>query len=397
MDRRAPTAQEAIWCEEQAISWVVQQPENVELFWKNHDWIVASPGIDIRRWAASYPEKVLGELDLFAQAFERRHKPADIIAITGTVGKTTITHLCGELLRAQGKNVFVGGNIGVGMLDAVDNEDIETFVLEVSSFQLEYMRSFRPSIAIWTNLFENHLDRHGTLEGYRAAKARLFAQQRAGDCAILPTELIPALGNYQGEIIPDGYPVPLSEIPAYSYQSNWFIIAALAWRMGIDPFAALRMLAAAKLPDHRCTPIATINGVTYYDDSKATVIEATRAALAAIPAQRIVLLFGGVSKGVDRASLLHTLPLARTVIVPFGGEAKMLHTACVGLGLAVLAPCATLEDAVAIAHAHAKSGDAVLLSPGGASFDLFKDYGARGLRFREIVDSIRGSCDTVGA
>lgn len=416
IEQRIATDEEVAFCAEFSILWIVQTAEQLEQFWAEHDCIVVSPGIDSRAWAQRFPEKVTSELDIFADAFAVRQRAVPLIAITGTVGKTTITHLTGVLAQSLGKNVFVGGNIGVGMLDAVDDESIDLFVLEVSSFQLEYAQRFHPTLAVFTNIFENHLDRHGSLDEYRAAKLRVFACQTESDCAIVPDSLLPYLPSLRAHILTVGQDapaeyqfsdrgiarcglllVPIADVPAQSYLANWAYLVAIGTLLGISPHEVCARLRSVLLPDHRCMVVATINGVTYYDDSKSTIIEATRAAVQSLASARTILLLGGVSKGVDRTRALATFPKNGLTVVPFGAEANALHGACIMNGIVSEEPCVNLEEAVERSFSIAQPGDVVLLSPGGASFDLFKNYTARGKRFKEILDRLQQGCDTVGA
>lgn len=416
IEQRMPSEEEAKFCSQFSITWVVQSADSLERFWTDHDHIVISPGIDSRVWAQRFPEKIVSELDIFADAFAARSRAVPLIAITGTVGKTTITHLTGALAQSVGKKVFIGGNIGVGMLDAVDDESVDLFVLEVSSFQLEYAQRFHPTLAVLTNIFENHLDRHGTLDAYRSAKLRIFASQTESDYAIIPESLRTDCASVRSRLVTIGHSdcadygadergilyggqivVPITEVPAQSYLGNWAYIVAIGSFLGCSPRDVCARLFAVSLPDHRCRAVATINGVTYYDDSKATIIEATRAAVESLPSVRTVLLLGGVSKGVDRARALAEFPKKTIIVVPFGTEADLLYAACSANGIPSEAPCGSLEEAVEKAFSIAQHGDAVLLSPGGASFDLFKNYAARGKRFKEILDRLQHDCDTVGA
>jgi UDP-N-acetylmuramoylalanine--D-glutamate ligase len=407
LEQRLPTPQEAAFCEQFSIAWIVQTPDHIEQFWLEHEQVVVSPGIDSRPWAHRFPKKVLSELDIFADAFEKRSARVPVIAITGTLGKTTITYLTGKLAQSLGKNVFVGGNIGIGMLDAVDDPSIDLFVLEISSFQLEYTTRFRPAIAVVTNIFENHLDRHGSFAEYRAIKCKIFAHQKSSDCAIIPESLRPfcsplvrvlTIGDspradyyiQNHAIVREGsVVVQIDELPPQSYPINWAYLIAIGAQMGLAPSKVCETLRMITLPEHRCVPIARINGVTYFDDSKSTVIEATRAAVESLSSRTIILLLGGVSKGVDRTRALAFFPRNGLKIIPFGGEAALLFAGCREHALTVETACSTLEQAVDRAYQIAEPGDCVLLSPGGASFDLFGNYMLRGKRFKEILDRLQ--------
>ncbi len=397
-----------------------KDPEEREQFFASVDVIIPSPGIDLT--THNIKHKILTEIDLFASAW---HKP--LIALTGTLGKTSTTHLLSTLLSAQGKQVATGGNIGIGMLDLIALQDQSDYaVLELSSFQLDYARTVAPDLAIITNLYENHLDRHKTVEAYFEAKKQILLHQKTGQQALLPLELAPLIraderlknrslnwftahppspeewtliaeqdslfctdsnGNIVAypQIKPPMAPHHLLDahaIPVLSFKENWITLAAACYLLGFSLQDLLEKIELS-IPHNRLEFVATVNQVDYINDSKSTIIQATIAAINSIKTRPLILLLGGVSKGVDRAPFLKEL---RTVdlILCFGTESTALAAACLKFNIPALA-FNTLEKAVEEAHRRATPGTSVLLSPGGASFDLFKNYEARGHRFAELV------------
>jgi len=395
-----------------------KDPEERSLFFDSVDYVIPSPGIDLA--TIPHPEKIFPEIDLFATAW---HKP--LIAITGTLGKTSTTHLLSTLLTTAGKKIATGGNIGIGMLDLVPQQTVTDFaVLELSSFQLEHARLVAPDLAIITNLYPNHLDRHKTVAAYLEAKLQLVFHQKDTQQALLPLALAPVIRadkrfsarsfawfsihapsekellqlhhhdrifsfDAAGSCVEIDHAGKTKEqllaaqkIPALSFKENWLVLAAALHLLGIK-IEPLLSSAELSLPHNRLEPVATIEGVAYFNDSKSTIMQATITATKALASRPLILLLGGVSKGVNRTLYLKELG-ALSLLICFGKEAHALAQAAEELGIKTKV-CQTLEEAVVAAHHAARSGDAVLLSPGGASFDLFKNYEERGDRFVELV------------
>lgn len=397
---------------------IYADPGQRDEFLATCDIIIPSPGVDLR----PFPEvahKCISEIDLF---YEYWGKP--IFAITGTLGKTSITHLLSSILSQAGKKIATGGNIGVGMLDLILHEkDADATVLELSSFQLDHAQKVAPDLAIWTNLFENHLDRHGSMAEYARAKMNVFAHQNNSQKTLLPLEIAPiiraderfkdrpfawfamhkALPEQQKCILEndilyqttkDGFERHTKKqqvlfflnkhIPKISFVQNWLVLAAACDLLGYDAQAVISKAAPqVKIPDNRLQCVAQINGVDYFNDSKSTIMQATIAATNALRGKKIILLLGGVSKGVDRTPYLADLTHVFHVIC-FGKEAQLLADACALQNIPV-SQCQTLESAVEVAQPLALPGTCVLLSPGGASFDLFRNYEERGKRFVQLV------------
>ncbi len=395
--------------------------KNRNLFLQTNDFILPSPGIDLRPYK-KWKKKWLAELDIIQQQFT---KP--VVAITGTNGKTTITHLLSELLKAQGLRVWTGGNIGAGMLDLLEEKNnIDLAVLEVSSFQLEICKCFAPTLAIWTTFSENHLDRHGTLETYFAAKKKIIDNQTKNQHAILPLSLVdkkldnilsqihfftnkclsnPLLEKFESEselmyikkreVMRHKINLPpqktrntnflLQNLPPITFQEN-LLILAMATNIICRWFDKRDLVVPKKLslPPHRLEKIATINGVDFYNDSKATTPSSTIAAVRQLSSRPILIFLGGLSKGTDRVKLVEKIKKNIKKVYAFGAEAKEIalaaQKACV--------PCqqfSTLDEAVKQSITEAHPQDQILLSPGGSSFDLFKNYKDRGETFKKLI------------
>lgn len=405
LNDRPLTPEQLKFLQDHAIT-CIEGTDAIEPFLTQHDQILVSAGIDLRSYQ-QYAHKFIGELDLFAQEW---HKP--FIAITGTVGKTTVTHVLGNILNHFGQKTAIGGNIGVGLCDILTNEqDAQSAVLEVSSFQLELSKSFAPDLAIWTNFSPNHIDRHGTLEAYYAAKNNLITMQKPGQKALVPFSLRNEIKKGAGDIfyfsvdpIPKDFEVSapifyldhndlrcnyativsIDKSPETLLRENWLIIASALHLLGFGNRineAAAYIDSLAK-PEHRLEYMGTFNGKLFYNDSKATTPTATTAALAQFKGKSITLILGGVSKGVDRTDFMRSLPNHVSHVICFGSEARELAAAC---NIAAVTICASLEEVIKIAHEKSAPGEIILFSPAGASFDLFANYVERGNLFKKLV------------
>src|SRR3990167_9468728 len=334
-----------------------------EAFLDMCDYVIPSPGVDVRKFDA-YCDKFIAELDLFQQFFT---KP--IIGITGTLGKTTVTGLVAKALECVGISVCIGGNIGIGLFDLIAQQGhVEYAVLELSSFQLELCKSFTPVIALWTNFYPNHLDRHGSIDMYRMAKEKI--------CMSDKTYLIKPPLHLHGTYI----------IPARGFVENWQLVIAVLEYFNIAQEVindVLMRLGTSWGLEHRLELVGDIDGVTFVNDSKATVPEATLAAVKLYDSSKTILLLGGLDKDIDRRPLVSQLKDVKKVIC-FGGQAEKLYTICAEFGIAS-SMCATLKESFDIACNVAQRGDTVLLSPSGASFDLYKNYEERGTHFKKLV------------
>ncbi|HEX4138698.1 MAG TPA: UDP-N-acetylmuramoyl-L-alanine--D-glutamate ligase [Candidatus Methylacidiphilales bacterium] len=366
------------------------------------DFCVLSPGIDpntplVRRLRqAGLP--TFGELEL-----AYRFCSCPIVAITGTNGKTTTTELVNAVLAAGGRRTVASGNIGTAFSEAVrGSKDLDVMVVEVSSFQLENISDFRPRISVHLNLTPDHLDRYKSMEEYEAAKWEIFRNQTPDDVAIVNANLrlppirakritISATGDAADYQLLDGWLVARGEQVLEQSRTNLIgphnaenMLAALA--VGdlyeVSREATIRALRAYHPLPHRLEKVAEIGGVTFLNDSKATNIDALEKALMAMRAP-VVLIAGGKDKGLDFTGLSALVREKVKAVVLIGQMTEKLFAAW---NSAV--PCtraSTLADAVGKAHALAQSGDAVLLSPGCSSFDMFKSFEDRGDQFRELV------------
>ena len=388
------------------------------------DLIVVSPGVPVDApllvQARSLGEAVIGEIELAAQFL-----PGPIVAITGSNGKTTTTTLTGEILAAGGLPTLVGGNIGTPAISLAELAKRETvIVLEVSSFQLETIQTFRPKVAVVLNVTPDHLDRHRTLAAYVDAKARMFENQRGEDFAVLneddPICVTMATRTRaqvfwfsrkkevkQGAWLRDGNILfrdgtglqreaqreimLVSEIPLKGAHNLENVLAAVCAGalMGCEPEKIRQAVRDFKAVEHRLEFVATIRGVDYYNDSKATNVDATIKALESFPAN-IHLILGGKDKGSDYSVLNDLLRQRVKRVYTIGAAAEKIDSQIVSSknGGVEVVHAETLENALRKANAVAVPGDVVLLAPACASFDQFKNYEQRGQVFKEIVRAL---------
>jgi UDP-N-acetylmuramoylalanine--D-glutamate ligase len=370
------------------------------------DLVVPSPGVPPARYRAR-ARRVWGDIELAYRALQ-----VPIAAVTGTNGKSTTVRLLEAMLRAAGLRARAAGNVGDAALGLV-GEPLDVAVLEVSSFQLETIESFRPKVAVLLNLTPDHLDRHGSLAGYLAAKARAFENQQRDDVAILNADRaldalaaglraqvlrFAARGVVERGACWDGDAVclrlaegttriALEGLPRPSGPLRENLLAALlaAQALGAEPRKALGALAAFQALPHRTELVSERGGVRWVNDSKATNPGATAAALA-LETRPLVWIAGGKDKGLDYAELA-AAPLGavkRALLI--GAAAPRIAEALAGR--VELEQVGTLEAAVARANELARPGDVVLLSPACASFDQFRNFEQRGERFRALVRAL---------
>ena len=385
-----------------------------ERTFRGQDLIVVSPGVPVDApllvQARALGEVVIGEIELAAQFW-----PGPIVAITGSNGKTTTTTLTGEILAAGGLPTLVGGNIGTPAISLAERAKPETVtVLEISSFQLETIQTFRPKIAVVLNVTPDHLDRHRTFEVYVDAKARIFENQQSGDFAVLneddPTcvslaartrakvfwfsrqqEVKRGAWVREGNILfrdaaQQHEVMPVSEIPLKGAHNLENVLAAVCAGalMGCAPEKIRQAVRDFKAVEHRLEFVATIRGVDYYNDSKATNVDATIKALESFPAN-IHLILGGKDKGSDYTVLNELLRQRVKRVYTIGAAAAKIESQIKNVEVV---HAETLENALRKANAVAQPGDVVLLAPACASFDQFKSYEHRGKVFKEIVGAL---------
>jgi len=378
------------------------------------DMVVPSPGVArshaLLRGAAARGIPVLSEIELAS-----RFLTCPILAISGTNGKSTTTVLLGEMLKASGGHVFVGGNLGTPLIDAcAAATPYDAAVVEVSSFQLEWVRSFRPQIAVLLNLTPDHLDRYPNIEEYGLAKAALLAAQLPGDVAVLnrddpwvweqrrnsragaisfgrePVEFGSFIDGdtliYWGpEPAPRRFSLQGVQLRGAHNRENMLAATTAAAIWGV-PNDAIQMALdhTAGLP-HRLELVRDRSGVRFYDDSKGTNVGAMEKSIASFD-RGVILLAGGYDKGGDFSGLAALLRTRVKHLVLFGAAGPTIAAQ-----VKDVVPSSLVTDlaaAVRAAAAQAAAGDTVLLSPGCASFDEFTDYAARGRRFRELVEAL---------
>ena len=387
------------------------------------DLLVLSPGLSAGLLPVIHARgrgiRVAGEIELFAQGLRALGSRPLVIAITGTNGKTTTTALTGHLLAATGKRVGVAGNISPAALDALmDAEDAgrlpEVWVLELSSFQLETTETLHPTVATVLNVSDDHLDRYIDLDDYASAKARIFAgggvqvlNREDGRCKAmaLPGRRLLSFGldtpgdtNDFGLRTRDGHAwiaqgerflLPIAEIPLAGLHNAANVMASLALchALGFDAATLLPALRAFRGLPHRVEKVAEIDGVRWYDDSKGTNVGATVAALQGLATggAKVVVILGGDGKGQDFSPLKPAVARHARAAVLIGRDGPLIEKEILSSG-AVLETADDMADAVRRARRLARPGDAVLLSPACASFDMFRNYEHRAQVF---VDAVR--------
>ncbi len=387
------------------------------------DLIVPSPGvpleIDALVTARAHGVPVWSEIELASRFLRGR-----LLAITGSNGKTTTTLLTGHILREAGRRVLVGGNVGTPLISLAEQSDEETLtVAEVSSFQLEAVADhFRPAVAALLNLTPDHLDRHVSMEAYARAKVRIFENQTAGDAAVVNAD-DPFAARYaperprlfrfsrrepveQGTCLEGGRIVFRSaghgvgllhraDIPLRGEHNVENVLAAscIAVLAGVAPDAIRQAVRTFPGVEHRLEPVAEIAGVSFYNDSKATNVDAALKAIDSFRGNLLVIL-GGKDKGGDFTPLAEALAGRARLTLLIGAAADKIAAQ---LGNAVAVERAgTLERAVQLAFERAQPGDTVLLAPACASFDQFRNYEHRGRVFKQLVHEIGSRVEAGG-
>jgi UDP-N-acetylmuramoylalanine--D-glutamate ligase len=380
--------------------------------------VVVSPGVPLTLPALGAVRArgvpIIGELELGWLVTE-----ADLIAITGTNGKTTTTTLVGELLRGQARPTLVAGNIGTPLSEhALDCPADGLVVAEVSSFQLESTVAFRPRVAAVLNITPDHLDRHGSLEDYVEAKARIFANQSAADCAVLNADDPVAAGlaaraigrvlwfsrlapQEHGVFISDGWIVarlnghvesvcPVGEITLRGQHNVENVLAATACALwtGMAPETMRRGIAAFRGVEHRIERVRDDRDVVFYNDSKGTNVASTIKALESF-SEPVILIAGGKGKGQDFSPLAAAARGRVRHAVLIGVDRDKLRGPLDAAG-ASTEEASSMDEAVKLARAAARAGDVVLLSPACASFDMFDNFEHRGRVFKAAVRALSG-------
>ena len=374
------------------------------------DLLVVSPGISMRepilREAKSRDIEILGDIELFARA-----NSTPVIAITGSNGKTTVTTLVSDMLRADGRSVGVGGNIGTPALDLLDHAAVDVVVLELSSFQLETTHSLNPKVATILNISADHMDRYPTFAAYAEAKRRILTGAEAvilnrddeeylrtresanADCVTVGLSPPPREIDYGisfeagGEILVRGRQ-PLLPVNDLSFVGRHNVLNALTAIALVEtagyPVGAPMLACLSKFPglSHRCEVVLEKDGIIWINDSKSTNPGSAAAALNGI-ARPIVLIAGGQSKGADFSGLADVIQRFVRQVLLIGQDRLEIAAAVQERVPVTLAD--DLAHAIRLASRWAQPGDAVLLSPACASFDMFKNFEHRGDAFRALV------------
>jgi UDP-N-acetylmuramoylalanine--D-glutamate ligase len=378
---------------------------------KGMDLVVPSPGVPaenaLLREAGDRGVKILSEIDL-----AYRFLNAPMIAITGTNGKSTTTTLVGAMLKAKGSKVFIGGNLGAPLIGFVGG-DWEWGVVEISSFQLEWIEEFRPKVAVLLNLSEDHLDRYPNFAAYCGAKARIFENQTAQDIAVLnrddpgvwalrqasrarilsfgfPEVNQGVFGGSEEIVWRDGsseerFPLRQVKIQGIHNVENMMATVAIAKAIGVTAPIIQQTLEEFPGLEHRLEFVREKSGVRYYNDSKGTNVGAVVKSLASFAAP-VILLAGGIDKGGDYGVLRAGIQKGVKRLVLFGAAKQTIAKTLGALTETVMVE--SLAAAVRDAHEHARPGDVVLLSPACSSFDMFRNYAERGRVFKSLVQAL---------
>ena len=372
--------------------------------------IVLSPGVDPRMPALVQARKqgvrFTGDIDIFA-----RESKAELVAITGSNAKSTVTTLVGEMAREAGRKTVVGGNIGTPVLDLLNGESFDFCVLELSSFQLETTTGLGANVATILNICEDHMDRYDSMDDYAAAKQRIYQncghavinRDDPGSVPVANTSRSTRFGlgldqaeyglvNHEGELClaKDRQPllaVAQMKLAGMHNVANALAALALGEAAGLAFEPMLSVLRSFKGLEHRCQWVRDIDGTSWYNDSKGTNVGASVAAISGLGAKGpVILLAGGVGKGADFAALGPVMKQHGKLAILFGEDAERI--ALVLRPVVDILRAASLEEAVSKAASNASPGDVVLLSPACASFDMFRNYEHRGEVFMQAVGEL---------
>ena len=378
------------------------------------DLLILSPGISIHH---ALPQAALrrkipvwGEVELAGRLCQ-----APIVAVTGTNGKTTTTTLLGEMMKTRYDEVVIGGNIGVGLAQAVGRVGADGYVVaEISSFQLEAAGTFHPHIAVMLNLTPDHLDRHGSLDGYATVKEQIFANQTAQDYLVLNHDDVRVRDMAQrcrsrafffsrqieletGAFVSAGAiclrwqgktetVCRIDEMKLFGGHNveNALAACSAAYLAGVAPSQMAKLLREFSGVEHRIEPVATLEGVRWFNDSKATNPESSIKALEAFPGQ-VTLIAGGRDKNTDLAEFMNLVKQKVDRLILIGEAAARFAAAAQAAGVKNIVQAGSLAEAVETARQLARSPQVVLLSPACASYDMFDNYEQRGRIFKQLV------------
>ena len=389
----------------------VEMGEHKEESILNADLIISSPGIpphaEVLKIAKSNNIQVISEIEL---AFFETKTP--FIAITGTNGKTTTTKLVSEILTNAGYNAPFCGNIGIPVVGLLE-EKIDYFVLEISSYQIDTSKTFKPQIAAFLNYTPDHIDWHGSEEAYYQAKTSLFTDYRSPSWVVLNAcdpKVMGIKSQSFSKIIPFGREMPnqcvyinenkivyknknrienvieINKIPLIGKHNLQNIMAAIsiAKIVGVENEVIKNTISSFKPPEHRLEYVDTIENIPYYNDSKATNCDSTICALKAFEDEKVVLIAGGKDKGTDLTELIQTIKDYASYVILIGEAADRFEAALISAGYNNIQRAKTLEEAIDAAG-NLKQGP-VLFAPACASFDMFKNFEERGQVFKDYVN-----------
>ncbi len=395
-----------------------QNETSIISFLEDNDYILPSPGIKLHNYQ-KYAHKFLNELDIFQD-----HKKVPVIAITGTVGKTSITHLLTRIIQETYPQAQAAGNIGYPLLNFATHPETQQdyLMLELSSFQLQYTKKFSPDLAIITNFFSNHLDHHKTVDEYFDAKCTILEHQTDEQQALIPLDLIDniikkipyktswalfsqeqptqeILEKYSGNTIFYTHEKKIysvlnnhhqeifnyAQLPAITFDANWLIIIAACNIINLPLTTIYDCCKRISIPDFRLQKIGSKNNAHFYNDSKSTVWQATLQAVKSLENLPIKLFVGGLSKGADRTPLFEKLQTKNVEVYAFGKEAESIGLLCKNFNIPH-STYTTLNTAWNSCIGSIDKPCNVLFSPGGSSFDLFIDYQDRGRYFTKLVN-----------
>ncbi|MBN8662003.1 MAG: UDP-N-acetylmuramoyl-L-alanine--D-glutamate ligase [Candidatus Obscuribacter phosphatis] len=381
--------------------------------------IITSPGIppraEVITRARSLKKEVISDIELaYRETREGGDKPLPFIAVTGTNGKSTTTALISYILEFAGRNAPACGNIGVPIMSLLDGRPLDFLVVEVSSYQLEYSPTFAPFVGVWLNLTPDHVDWHGSLDAYIDAKRSMFKNQSLSDYAVLNMDdSVVASTIYAGEYFPFSVDGECATAIQGAYLQDEFFCANYGSRSRVvchqsevriigkhNQENCLAAISAGLLAglnekeikaglttftalEHRLEYVATIDGVAYYNDSKATNTDSTIKALESFPNNRVVLIAGGKDKGTSLNELVQVVKKYASSVILIGEAKERFERALRNGGYSEVYPVDSLEEAVTLGGKLNKGP--VLLSPACASFDMFKDFEDRGRVFKELV------------
>ena len=371
----------------------LQLGEHQMTTFRSSDLIVLSPGVPLDEphvaAARSAGVPVIGEIELASRWLSGR-----IVAITGTKGKSTTTTLTGRMFTAGGFKALVGGNIGTPLSTQVAQSTADTFhIVEVSSFQLETIETFHPWIAVLLNVSADHLDRHATLEAYAAAKARIFMNQNEQDWAVInaddPQTLELARTARARKV---HFSAAVELVPSSSIRligkhlvADVMAAATVAQIAGVSRDAMVRAVESFTGLEHALEPVGSVRGVRFVNDSKATNVDAAKRAIESFDSGLVVIM-GGRFKGGDLTALTAPLTARSATVIAIGEAQPLIRSAFEGV--VPVQTAGTLDEAVQLGYVLAQPGGTVLLAPACASFDMFRDYAARGVAFKAAVRNL---------